>query len=53
MQVCTACAVRADRVFGFDKRSVHFATTSVPVYGAYLPPEESKEQPLPLRITYG
>jgi len=23
MQVCTACAVRADQVFGFDKRSVH------------------------------
>jgi hypothetical protein len=24
MKVFTACAVRADRVFGFDKRYVHF-----------------------------
>ena len=53
MQVCTACAVRADPLFGFDKRSVHFATTSVTVYGEYLPPEESEEQKLPFRITYG
>ena len=53
MKVFTACAVRADQVFGFDKRYVHFDTTSVTVYGDYLPPEESKEQTLPFRITYG
>jgi hypothetical protein len=51
MQVFTACAVRADPVFGFDKRDVHFDTTSVTVYGDSLPPEESKEQTRPLRIT--
>src|SRR5262245_15276307 len=44
MKVFTACAVRADRVFGFDKRYVHFDTTSIAVYGAYLPPEETAEQ---------
>src|SRR6516165_10746290 len=33
MKVFTACAVRADRVFGFDKRYVHFDTTSITVYG--------------------
>src|SRR6266849_7512082 len=35
MQVCTACAVRADQVLHCDKRSVHFDTTSVSVYGDY------------------
>ena len=34
MTVFTACAVRADQVFGFDKRYVHFDTTSVSVYGS-------------------
>ena len=29
MKLFTACAVRADQVFGLDKRSVHFDTTSV------------------------
>ena len=53
MKVCTACAVRADRVFGFDKRSVHLDTTSITVYGEYLPPEDAKEQEVPFRITYG
>ena len=53
MKVFTACAVRADRVFGFDKRYVHFDTTSVAVYGDYLPPEETAEQEGPFRITYG
>src|SRR5216683_8421924 len=54
MKVFTACAVRADQVFHFDKRSVHFDMTSVTVYGDYhLPPEESKEQTRPFRITYG
>jgi Domain of unknown function (DUF4277) len=53
MKVFTACAVRADRVFGFDKRYVHFATTSLTVYGDYRPPEEAEEQEVPFRITYG
>jgi transposase len=53
MQVCTACAIRADRVDGFDKRDVHFATTSSMVYGDSLPPEAAKESEVPLRITYG
>jgi hypothetical protein len=47
----TACAVRADRVFGFDKRYVHFDTTSITVYGDYLPPEEATEPEGPFRIT--
>jgi transposase len=59
MKVFTACAVRADQVFGFDKRSVHFDTTSVSVYGDYLPPEtppqteEPQEPQGPVTITYG
>jgi len=53
MQVLTACAVRADRAFGFDKRYVHFDTTSITVYGDYRPPEEAKEPEVPFRITYG
>lgn len=53
MQVCTTCAVRADQVFHFDKRSVHFDTTSITVHGDYLPPEEAKEAAVPLRLTDG
>src|SRR2546422_8675628 len=53
MKVFTACAVRADRVCGFDKRYVHFDTTSIMVYGDYLLPEEAKESERPFRITYG
>jgi transposase len=53
MKVFTACAVRADRVFGFDKRYVHFDTTSITVYGDYRPPEEAGESAVPFRITYG
>lgn len=53
MKVFTACAVRADRVCGFDKRYVHFDTTSIMVYGDYLLPEEAKESAVPFRITYG
>src|SRR5499427_1315049 len=53
MKVYTACAVRADRVFGFDKRYVHFDTTSITVYGEYRPPEEAGESEVPFRITYG
>ena len=53
MKVFTACAMRADQVFGLDKRSVHFDTTSVSVYGAYLPPEDQQEQAVPFTITHG
>src|SRR4030095_15775125 len=53
MKVFTACAVRADRVFGFDKRYVHFDTTSSTVHGDYLSPEETEESAVPFRITYG
>jgi Domain of unknown function (DUF4277) len=59
MKVFTACAVQADQVFHFAKRSVHFDTTSVSVYGDYLPPEpppqteEPQEPPGPVTITYG
>jgi len=53
MKVFTACAVRADRVFGFDKRYVHFDTTSSTVYGDYLPPEDIGAPEVPFRITYG
>ena len=52
MKVFTACAVRADQILHFDKRYVHFDTTSVTVYGDYLPPEESQEHKRPFRITY-
>ena len=51
MQGCTACAVRADRVCGFDKRYVHVDTTSIMVYGEYLLPAEAKESEGPCRST--
>jgi transposase len=53
MKVLTACAVRADQVFGLDKRYVHFDTTSISMYGDYLPPEAPQDQAPPFRITYG
>jgi len=53
MKVFTACAVRADRIFGCDKRYVHFDTTSISVHGDYRPPEEAEEPEVPFRITYG
>lgn len=53
MKVFTACAVRADQVFGFDKRYVHFDTTSMTVYGDYGLPEETTEQQVPFTNTYG
>ena len=53
MKVFTACAIRADRVYGFDKRYIHFDTTSIMVYGDYLLPEATKESEVPFRITYG
>jgi transposase len=53
MKVFTACAVRADQVFGFDKRYVHFDTTSMTVYGEYVLPEETEERQVPFTITHG
>src|SRR5262249_454952 len=53
MQVFTACAVRADQVFRFDKRSGHFDTTSVSVYGDYLPPEDPQTPEVPFTLTHG
>ena len=53
MKVFTACAVRADQVFHFDKRYVHFDTTSVSVYGDYLPPEDPQAPAVPFTITHG
>ena len=53
MQLFTACAVRTDQVVGLDKRSVHCDTTSVSVYGDYLPPEDQQEREVPLTITLG
>ena len=55
IKLFTACAVRADQVFGLDKRSVHFDTTSVSVYGDYLPREDQQEQEqeVPFTITHG
>src|ERR1044071_2247598 len=54
MKIFTACAVRADRVYGLDKRYMHFDTTSISVYGEYLPPEGQPDQPaVPFTITHG
>jgi hypothetical protein len=53
MKIFTACAVRADQVYGLDKRSVHFAPTSISVYGDDRPPEAAEEAVAPFRITYG
>ena len=53
MKVFTACAVRADQVCHFDKRYVHFDTTSVSVYGDYRPPEDQQEHEVPFTITHG
>jgi transposase len=53
MKIFPACAVRADQVYGLDKRYVHFDTTSISVSGDYLPPEEAEASEGPWRITYG
>jgi transposase len=56
MKIFTACAVRADQVYGLDKRYVHFDTTSISVYGDYLPPEGPPDQQaaaVPFTITHG
>jgi transposase len=44
MKIVTACAVRAEQVFGWDTRYGHFETTSVRVYGESLPPETPPKQ---------
>src|SRR5262249_51142414 len=36
-----------------NDRMLPFDTTSITVYGDYLPPEEAEEQEVPFRITYG
>ena len=53
MKIFTACAVRADQVYGLDKRYVHFDTTSISVYGEYLRQRgspTSRSRPSPLRL---
>jgi transposase len=50
LKIFTACAVRADTMCGFDKRYVHFDTTSKSVYGDYLSDEG---QEVPFTITHG
>ena len=53
MKVFTACAVRADQAVHFDKRYVHFDTTSMTVYGDDALPEETAERQVPFSSTYG
>jgi len=56
MKIFTACVVRADQVYGLDKRYVHFDTTSISVYGDYLPPEGQpgqQERAVPYTIIHG
>src|SRR5215813_1653901 len=56
MKIFTACAVRADQVYGLDKRYMHFDTTSISVYGEYLPLEgqpDQQAQAVPFTITHG
>src|SRR5437879_6187456 len=56
MKIFAACVVRAVQVYGLDKRYVHFDTTSISVYGDYLPPEGQpgqQEQAVPFTITHG
>ena len=56
MKIFTACAVRADQAYGLDKQYVHFDTTSISVYGDYLPLEGQPDQPAqaaPFTITHG
>jgi Domain of unknown function (DUF4277) len=50
MRRCTACAGRAARRFGLERRSVHFATTSRSVWGDS---QFAETQDLPFPVTYG
>ena len=45
-------AMHAFEAFDVTERHIHFDTTSVSVYGAYDPPEDTEEAP-PFRITHG
>jgi hypothetical protein len=49
----TACAVRADRGFGLEKRDGHFDTTSVRVDGDDRPPEEPEDHEGPCTMPDG
>jgi hypothetical protein len=56
MKIFTACAGRADQAYGLDKQYVHCDTTSISVYGDYLPPEGPPDQQapaVPFTITHG
>jgi len=50
LRLCTACAVRAATRLGWERRYVHFDTTSRNVWGAY---QYAETQDLPLQVTYG
>jgi hypothetical protein len=47
MKIFTACAVRAAQAYGLDNQYVHCDTTSISVYGDYLPLEGQPDQPAP------
>ena len=56
MKIFTACAMRTDQAYGLAKQYVHFDTTSISVYGDYLPPEGPLDQQapaVPFTITHG
>src|SRR4029450_11605364 len=56
MKIFTACAVRADRVYGWDKQYVRVDRASISVYGDYRPPEGPPDQQapaVPFTITHG
>ena len=48
MKLFTACAVRAAARFGFERRYVHFDTTSRSVWGDY---QYAENQDLPFQVT--
>jgi transposase len=52
MQLFTEIAIRAVKHFSLDCRHVHFDTTSMSVFGAYIG-QPQQENELPYEITYG
>jgi hypothetical protein len=50
MKICTACAVGADQVCGFDTQSGHFDATARSVHGDDRLPED---QEVPCTMTHG
>ncbi len=50
LKIFTACTIRAEKLCGFEKRYVHFDTTSKRVYGDDLPGDG---QEVPCTITHG